>query len=176
VSRTAALCAAAALAGAVLASAATAADGSYTIAGGTPRERAQVHAALQASAFDWSLLPPLSVRIVRGGSSSAAPGDVVLDADLLDTGRFSWGVVLHEFAHELDFLVLDDAGRAELTALLGGAAWWGRAGLAHDDATCERFATMLAWASWPVADNVMGPTSDIPPRAFLAAVERLVAQ
>jgi len=171
----AASCAAAIVAGSVLAASAAAADGRYSVDGGTPRERAQVHAALQASAFDWSLVPPVTVRINRGATSSAAPGEVVLDADLLDAGRFSWGVVQHEFAHELDFLVLDDADRASLSGLLGGAAWWARPGLAHDELTSERFASTLAWASWPVPDNVMQPATAVSAPAFVAMAERLSA-
>ena len=149
------------------------AEASYAIAGGTPREQAQVRAALEVSTFDWGVLPPVAVRIVRGAPSSAAPGDIVLDANLLDAGRFSWGVVLHEFAHELDFLLLDDAERAELASLLGGGSWWASPGLGHDDLTSERFASALAWASWPARDNVMGPAPMIP--GFGELVEGLVA-
>ena len=31
------------------------------------------------------------------------PGQIWLDASLLDSGRFSWGVVQHEYAHQVDF-------------------------------------------------------------------------
>jgi hypothetical protein len=144
---------------------AAAIDGSYTIDGGTPGERAQIHLALRASQFDWGVLPPVVVHIVRGGVvSHAAPGEVVLDADLLDAGSFSWGVVQHEFAHEVDFLLLDDADRAQLIALLGGSSWWLTA--------CERFADELAWAYWPAAANVMQPTA--PTAAFRLLLGQLL--
>lgn len=47
--------------------ASVAADGTYAIAGGSPAEQAQVHAALRGSSFDWSVVPPVTVRIVRDG-------------------------------------------------------------------------------------------------------------
>src|SRR4051794_2971677 len=84
------LCAALALAGAGWArsSAAVAYDG------GTMPQRAQVRAALAASSFDRSVIPaPVTVHIVRGVLSHAAPGEVWLDGDLLDSGRFGWAVV-----------------------------------------------------------------------------------
>jgi len=144
--------------------AAAAVDGTYTIDGGTADERAQVHLALRASDFDWSVLPPVVVHIVRGGVvSHATRGEVVLDADLLDAGRFSWGVVQHEFAHEVDFLLLDDADRVRLTALLGGGSWW-QAG--------ERFASTLASAYWPTEANVM--QSSAPPAAFRSLLLQLL--
>jgi hypothetical protein len=50
----------------------------------------------------------------------SAPGHVFLDSDLLKAGRFSWGTVQHEFGHQVDFLLLDDAKRAMLAGALGG--------------------------------------------------------
>jgi len=145
--------------------AAAAFDGSYTIDGGTADERAQVHLALRASQFDWGILPPVAVRIVRGGVvSHAVPGEIVLDADLLDAGRFSWGVVQHEFAHEVDFLLLDPEDRARLAALLGGGSWW--------SGGCEQFASTLAWAYWPTEDNVMRPAA--PAAAFRLLLAQLL--
>jgi hypothetical protein len=151
----------------------------YTIDGGTWREQAQVRAALEASAFDWSVLPgPISVQIGRGFASCGSPGHVYLDANLLDAGRFSWGVVQHEFAHQVDFLLLDDASRERLQRVLGGDSWWGAG--SHGALTGERFASTLAWAYWPVPDNVMRPDSSadeagaIGPRAFRTLLEALL--
>ena len=132
----------------------------YTIEGGNAREQTQVRAALEASDFDWSVLPrQIAVRISRGGASCGSPGQVYLDANLLDARRFSWGVVQHEFAHQVDFLLLDDSDRQLLQRSLGGVSWWGRDGLPHEALTSERFASALAWAYWPVRDNVMQPLS-----------------
>lgn len=177
--RAALWCAALALLGAAYTTPAGAADGSYVIDGGTAREQAQVHSALQASTFDWNVLPSVVVQIARGAPSCAIPGAVTLDANLLDSGRFSWGVVLHEFAHELDFLVLDDADRADLSAVLGGRSWWSRPGLDHDELGSERFASALAWAFWPTQDNVMQPILETGPLnagGFRAALTRLLAR
>jgi hypothetical protein len=155
----------------------------FAIEDGTPREQAQVRGAIGVSAFDWSILPRVvTIRIVgNGGGSSSTPGLVVLDAALLDAGRLSWGVVLHELAHQVDFLVLDDVARRRLGAVLGGAAWWPAPGLAHAALDCERFASTLAWAYWPSGDNVMRPESTadeagaIAPTAFRTLLGSLLA-
>jgi hypothetical protein len=140
---------------------AQAAGGSYAFDGGTPKEQAQVRAALNASAFNWSIVPAtITVHIGEGQDSEASPGNIWLDSDLLDSGRFSWGTVQHEYAHQVDFFLFDDATRAQLQTTLGAKAWcWDVAGLAHSDYGCERFASTLAWAYWPSADNSMRPTS-----------------
>lgn len=134
---------------------AQAAGGNYAIDGGTPREQAQVTAALAASAFDWNILPQqVRVHIARGTDSFSTAGQVWLDADLLDSGRFAWGTVQHEFAHQIDFQLLDDAERAALQTLLGGSDWcYGTAGLRHDQHACERFADTVAAAYWVSPDN-----------------------
>jgi hypothetical protein len=140
---------------------ALAGGGSYSFAGGTPREQATVHSALEASSFDWSLIPrTIVVHIGSIGDSYSVYGNVYLDASLLDSGRFAWGVVQHEFAHQVDFMLLDDSKRAELNGALGGKDWcYGVPGLAHSDYGCERFASELAWAYWPSSDNAMKPLS-----------------
>jgi hypothetical protein len=149
-----------ALVAAIVVSPASGIGGRYTISGGTPREQTQVRDALRASSFDWSALPQqVSVEIKRGAGSYATPGQIVLDADLLDAGIFSWGVVQHEFAHQVDFLLFDDADRSRLQTILGGASWWAAGDLAHGQLTCERFASTLAWAYWPSPANVMQPAA-----------------
>jgi sugar/nucleoside kinase (ribokinase family) len=134
--------------------------------GGTPAQRAQVAAALKASSFDWSLLPAVTVHIARGVDSHALPGEVWLDADLLDAGSFAWGVVQEEFAHEVDFLVLTDAQRTVLQQALGGTTWFG--GAAHAELGCERFASTLAWSFWQSPSNVMRPQSATDESAAMA--------
>ena len=152
---------AAAVLSAALAQSALAAGGSYTFAGGTPRQQATVRSALSVSSFDWDVLPePVVVHIAPIGGSYSEVGHVHLDSTLLDSGRFSWGVVQHEFAHQVDFLLFDDAKRALLNQALGGSDWcYGVAGLAHAAYGCERFASLLAWAYWPDAANSMSPAS-----------------
>ena len=146
--------------------------------GGSTAERSQVTRALAASSFDWSLLPTrVTVHIGRDFDSEAAPGEVWLESDLLDTGRFSWGVVQHEFAHQVDFQLLSPDARDRFARILGGSAWCGdSSAVAHGDYGCERFASTLAWSYWPSAANTMKPTSDsdesaaMAPAAFRAAL------
>jgi len=136
------------LALAVMASApaAFARGGNYSFEGGTGAQRAQVENALAASSFDWSVVASqVTIHIGRNMDSHATPGDVWLDARLLDSGRFSWGVVQHEFAHQVDFLLLTQENRVELQRLLGAKAWcWDTSGFEHADYGCERFASTLA--------------------------------
>lgn len=138
-----------------MAGSARASGGNYAIDGGTAREQTQVRSALAASAFDWNLLTQqVAVHIGRGTGSFGTPGQIWLDADLLDAGRFSWGTIQHEFAHQLDFQLLTDADRAQLQTLLGGSDWcYETAGLRHDQHGCERFAEMVAAAYWVSPDN-----------------------
>ena len=168
-----------------LAGIAQAKGGHYAFDGGTPKEQAQVRSALNASAFDWGLVPAqITVHIAPGlGTSDATPGELWLDSALLDSGVFSWGIVQHEYAHEVDFFLLDDAKRAALAPELGGQSWWQGAGtpLAHGQLTCERFASTLAWAYWPSARNSMkaqsrnDESSAMAPAAFRALMAQVLA-
>jgi hypothetical protein len=146
-----------------LAGTAHASGGRYSFDGGNAYERAQVGQALNASAFDWNIVPgQVTIHIARGlPNSEAQPGEIWLDAALLDAGVFSWGSVQHEYAHQIDFLLLDDAQRAALAAQLGGYAWWqtGPIRYQHAQLTSERFASTLAWAYWPSPQNSLKPTS-----------------
>ncbi len=155
----------------------------FTFDGGTAAQRNHVVRALAASSFDWSILrSPVKVHIGRGLESEATPANVWLNGDLLDSGRFSWGVVQHEFAHQVDFFLLTDAQREELRNLLHAPVWCTSdvLGIAHSDYGCERFASTLAWAYWPSADNSMRPQSKndeaaaMSPAAFRAALKRML--
>ena len=158
----------------VFSATAYAGGGNYVFSGGSPTQQAQVKAALNASSFNWSLIPnQITIKIAKGSGSMAIPGTVILDADLLDSGRFAWGVVQHEYAHQLDFLVLQDDQRTILAQGLGGSSWWQTSTtvIAHDKLTSERFASSLAWAFWPSSDNIMKPSANpesatITPTAF----------
>jgi hypothetical protein len=163
-----------------LAPAAQAAGGRYAFDGGTRAQRGQVTSALHASSFDWNLVPGrIVIHIGKGISSHAVAGQIWLDGRLLNTGRFSWGVVQHEYAHQVDFLVLNDPMRAQLQPLLQDTEWWGSIDQ-HQQLGCERFADLLAWAYWQSPDNVMQPSSttdeggQIPPAAFRAALKALI--
>ena len=158
-----------------------AAGGSYVFAGGTPQEQAQVRAALDASSFDWSVVPEtITINIEPGHDSEATRGEIWLDADLVDSGRFAWGTVQHEYAHQVDFFLLDDAKRAELQAALGGASWWSAQGLQHSQLASERFASTLAWTFWQSQANALRPTSPgdesaaLPPAQFKALLARVL--
>jgi hypothetical protein len=175
----------------VLAGGAQARGGHYVFDGGTTAEQTQVKKALDVSAFDWNVVPAtVTVHIAPGHASEALRGEIWLDADLLDAGNFSWGVVQHEYAHQVDFFLLDDARHAKLAAL-GGKAWWASDGqtasapngtLAHADLTSERFASTLAWAYWPSTANSMRPTSKsdesaaMAPAAFRTLLSTVLAQ
>ena len=136
------------------------AGASYTFDGGTKKDRETVVAALEASSFDWTVLPgPIAIHIVHGEPSRSVPHELWLDADLLDSGEFAWGVVQHEYAHQVDYLLFDDARRAQLLRELGGRDWcYTVPGLAHDQYGCERFASTFAWSFWPSRENSMRPT------------------
>jgi len=159
---------------------ALASGGNYVFDGGTRSQQVQVTSALDASTFNWSLVSQaVVIHISRGVSSHATPGAIWLDAGLLDSGRFSWGVVQHEYAHQVDFGLLSDPMRAQLQPLLQDSAWWGSIDQ-HAQLGCERFADLLAWAYWQSPDNVMQPSSttdeggQIPPAAFRAALRALI--
>ena len=161
---------------------ALASGGNYTITGGTSAEQAQVHAALNASSFDWNLIPQsIQVQIESGVDSYASPGLVVLDAGLLDAGEFAWGTVQHEFGHQVDFFLLNDAKRALLEQTLGGQSWYYTiVGLAHSAYGCERFASLISWAYWPSPDNALKPRSSadeagaMPPAGFRALLTQMI--
>ena len=152
---------------------AQAAGGNYTVDGGTAKQRAQVKAALNASAFNWSLVPvQIKIHVAPVGESKAVPGEIWIDSQLLNSGRFAWGVVQHEYAHQIDFFLLNPTTRAQLTKLLGGNAWcWETAGLKHDEYGCERFASTLAWAFWPSKDSAMKPESKSSESAAMAPIK-----
>jgi hypothetical protein len=162
---------------------ARAAGGTYDFDAGTQNERAQVTAALNASSFDWNAVPArIRIHIVRGTRSHAIPGEIWIDADLLDTGRFSWGVVQHEYAHQVDFLMLADTDRMQLSTLLGGKAWWNPLGvtLAHSQLAGERFASTLAWSYRPSPENSMRPqgpgdeSAAMEPARFRTLMQRIL--
>jgi hypothetical protein len=164
--RTLCLLAVALVAALALAAPASARGGDYVLEGGTPRMHAQVRVALEASRFDWSLVPARIVVHLRAGSATyATPGHIWLDSDLLNSGTFAWGTIQHEYAHQVDFFLLDDAKRASLNAQLGGRVWSNgdklgfTRSLAHAAAGAERFASTLAWAYWPNPENSLRPRS-----------------
>lgn len=153
--------------------------GNYVFDGGTAPERAQVKASLNASSFNWSLVPTrVTIHIGRVGNSDATPGEIWLDAGLLDSGIFSWGVVQHEYGHQVDFFLLNESKRTAFERQLGGVSWWQTGGLAHAQLSSERFASTLAWAYWPSKQNLLRPQSKTDEAGAMApaAFRRLLAQ
>lgn len=177
-----------ALAGALIFSGtAFASGGNYVFDGGTAYQQRQVRQALAASSFNWSVIPgTITIHVTPSFTSEAAPGEIFLDPNLLNSGAFAWGVVQHEYAHQIDFALFDDATHAALTAELGATAWCygddGDApGLTHSQYGCERFASTLAWAYWQSPENCMKPSEDadaesaaVTPAAFRALMTSLL--
>jgi len=163
---------------------ALAGGGNYVIDGGTSYEQQQVRSALAASSFNWSVVPgPVTIHIAPSPASEAVPGAIYLEPTLLDSGEFSWGVVQHEYAHEVDFALLDAAKHAQLSAALGGTAWCyedSATPLLHNQYGCERFASTLAWAYWQSPENCMKPAAvsgesgGMAPAAFRALLASLL--
>ena len=153
-----------------LANVAHAGGGRYVFAGGTAAEQAQVHAALDASTFDWDIVPEqVTIHIVRGlASSYSTRGQIWLDANVLDAGVFSWGVVQMEYGQQVQFS-LNQQERAALVTALGAKEWcYETPSLPLADQGCERFAATLAWAYWPSTQNSMRPTGAADPSASMA--------
>jgi hypothetical protein len=163
---------------------ARAVGGNPVFSGGTSAERAEVRRALEVSRFDWDLVPAqIRVHIAPGQASHATRGEIWLDADLLDADTFGWGVVQHEYAHQVDFFLLDDADRAFLAQKLGAEAWCsGEAVEDRENLGCERFASTLAWAYWSSPLNCLRPehagdeAAALPPAQFRALVSRLIVE
>ncbi len=125
---------------------------------------------MRAASTGASSARTVAIHIGAGDSPHAVAGEIWLDSALLDAGRFSWGVVQHEYAHQVDFALLTDAMRERLHALLGGASWWNGP---HSTLDCERFADAVAATYWPSADNVL--RSAVAPDRFRAALGALLA-
>ena len=170
----------------LLAARAQAAGGAYVIEGGSAEAQATLRAALDVSRFDFSRIPePITIRITRCGCAGAKPGLIVLDEDVvLDTSlgrKYAWGLIQHEYSHQVDYSLFQDDDRAALRRLLGGRDWcYETAGLSHEDHGCERFAEVFTWAFWPNGSNIQrqharGVAPGIPARRFRAIVNRLLA-
>jgi hypothetical protein len=141
---------------------AQAAGGNYRFDGGTGIERTQVREALKASSFNWNLVKTrVTIHIQRRTVSHSLPGEIWLDGDLLDSGRFSWATVQDEYSHQVDFFLFTPEIRARLAAALGAKAWCYENGSvqAHGDQGCERFSSVLPWAYWQSPDNAYRPTA-----------------
>ena len=157
----------------VLPATALAGGGDYSFDGATPAERATVRNALNASSFDWGIVPQrVTIHVGNVGTSHATPGHVWLDRGLLAAGRFAWATVMDEYAHQVDFLVLDSPRRATLQQRLGTSTWcYETAGLAHGAYGCERFSSMVAWAYWPSKLSSYRPESARDESAAMPAAE-----
>jgi hypothetical protein len=171
-----------ALAALALTGQAQAAGGNYVFAGGTAKQRTQVRSALNASSFNWSLVKAqITIHIAPVGQSYSSPGEIWLDSQLLNAGRFSWAMVQDEYSHQVDFFLFDAAKRAKLTALLGAKDWcYGVVGLKHAEYGCERYSSTFVWSYWPSRDNAYKPTSassesaSMAPAKFRALMTQLI--
>lgn len=157
----------------VLPASALAGGGNYAFEGAKPAERSTVRAALNASSFDWGIVSQhVTIHVGAYGVSHSTPGDIWLDRGLLGSGRFAWATIMDEYAHQVDFHVLDARGRAVLQEKLGGSAWcYESAGLSHGANGCERFASMVAWAYWPSKHNAYRPASPADESASMRPAE-----
>ena len=160
-----------------------ASGGSYVFAGGTAGEQSQVTQALQASSFDWNLVPVrVTIHIVHNiPVSYSTRGQIWLDADLLDSGSFSWGVVQMEYSQQVQYTMLSADARSRLTGMLGAQQWcYDNPSLPSGANACERFAATLAWSYWPSAGNSMRPSSpsdwsaSMGPKAFRIALSAMI--
>jgi hypothetical protein len=161
------------LAALALPASALAGGGDYSFEGAKPAERSTVRAALNASAFDWSIVRQhVTIHVGPYGVSHSTPGDIWLDRNLLGAGRFAWATVMDEYAHQIDFHVLDAPRRAILQDKLGTKAWcYETEGLSHEANGCERFASMVAWAYWPSKDSSYRPGSPTDESASMRPAE-----
>ena len=162
-----------ALAALALTGQAQAAGGNYVFDGGTAKQRTQVRSALNASSFNWSLVPAqIKIHIAPVGQSYSTRGDIYLDSRLLNAGRFSWAMVQDEYSHQIDFFLFDATTRAKLNALLGGKDWcYGVSGLKHGEYGCERFSSTLVWSYWQSRDNAYKPTTKSAESAAMSPVK-----
>ena len=166
----------------LLPASALAAGGDYAFVGANAVERSTVRAALDASSFDWNLVPQeVTIHVGTVGTSHSTPGHIWLDRRLLASGRFAWATVMDEYAHQVDFLVLGPTDRSVLQQRLGASAWcYETAGLEHAAYGCERFSSMVAWAYWPTRENAYRPasagdeTAVMPASEFRRLLSRLV--
>jgi hypothetical protein len=166
---------------------AAARGGRYVFEGGTAKEHAQVRVALEVSMFNWGLVPAtVTIHLHRVVDSYATRGEIWLDTRLVDAGTFSWGTIQHEYAHQVDFFLLNDPRRAELNRLLGGTVWSHTPGTValhgadHASLGAERFASTLAWSYWPSPANSLRPSSKkaesaaMVPAKFRALLQRML--
>jgi len=154
----------------------------YSFDGGTARERATVRAALAASGFDWRAVPAeVTIHVIPGGGCSAVPGQIWLGSEMLAHGRDAWGVVQHEYGHEVDYFLLGSRVRARLESLLGGKTWWPDGRFRHSEYGAERFASTLSYAYWPSPHNVLlrdarAEARAMSPARFRRALGRILAE
>ena len=158
--------------------------GNYSFAGGTPAQQSEVRAALEASTFDWSVVPGrITIHLGRGTGSSVKRGEIWIDAALLRQGIGAWGPIQYLYAREVDLLLLDASARATFAPLLHARVWCGSdRARDHRSYGCERFASTLVWAYWPSQDNSFSPRSPkdpsaaMPPERFRATLSALLAK
>ncbi len=124
---------------------ALAAGGNYVFAGGNQAQRAEVRAALNASSFNWGIVQQrVTIHLASGVESHAVPGHIWIDTRVLTAGRRAWAIAQHEYAHQVDFLLLDEPHGGASTAASAAATGAGR---------------------WPGSSTAITAASGSPPRS-----------
>jgi hypothetical protein len=103
--------------------------------------------------------PQITIQVSRCSCAGAREGLIVLDVIREDSlgEKYAWGIIQHEYAHQIDYFLFQRADRRAVRNTLGGKDWcYETAGVAHDDHGCERFADVFSWAFWPTQENVGG--------------------
>ncbi len=157
--------------------------GNYRFDGATAAQQTNVKAALEASAFDWSVVPArITIHIRPDTTTHATGGNIWLDSRLVDSARFAWAPIQDEYAHQVDFFLFNATTRTRLLGELGGKDWcYGVSGFGHSDYGCERFASTLVWSFWPSKNNSYRPSSQtdesaaMRPARFRALITGLLA-
>lgn len=141
--------------------AAEAKGGNYEIVGATPTQQATIRDALEVSEFNWSVVPArITIRVSPdlANQAESVRGEIRIQSSFLDWGISAWASIQHEYAHQVDYYLLDNGRRDEALRVLGLPFPWRDLSRPHDERGVEHFATMLSVAYWPSVLNLLRPT------------------
>ena len=125
------------------------------------RQQATVRAALEVSSFDWSVLPARSSSTSRRSAAPTPRPATSTSTARCSTPAASRGASSSTSSHTRSTSSSSTTRSARRSTQRSAAATGATAspGLAHSAYGCERFASELAWAYWPSADNSMSPAA-----------------